>query len=427
MITSSLNQLSIYDQTNKKKIAFGYNAFIDIGASHPGGTIKMVLKSGKKEFTSISDVICRDGVYDIQDFLNSITKKIEKLINDSQEKIASLKKDDKKLDKAVIFVPAHIVNNKASILVNIRDANNKSLENVNFGLIEGLLKKSGIQISEKFKLSTINDIIGTASGVLPTLLRNYRDLFCKFTQVIVCNTGGGCGIAYIRKVGGGFLIKAKETNFNPPAGLTNFIDAKTNNMFAELKEGACVPALISNYGKALDMEQNQINSLVQAANAGIVTRYMPDLKQEEMQTLINEGLFDKKTMTLTDLKEHDHLRASKDAIFKYIDSIAKFYAAKSINDKNALVLSGPLVKGIKTSIQENPENFDGKTLAELIEQRTREYLNKNNQGKKMAHKIKVIDNIEISDNTLGAELLMKGYTIDAMNQSNCMILPDIKL
>src|SRR3989339_1719160 len=125
-------------KNNFKAISFGHKLVIDIGASDPRGTIKILdqLENGdsftKKGYINDS----RKGFVSEKQFINRLTEIITGICKEAQTKI-----NKEKLTSIELFMPGPILNNCALLLANLRKRDGNSLTDVNLAEIINKLKE----------------------------------------------------------------------------------------------------------------------------------------------------------------------------------------------------------------------------------------------------------------------------------------------
>jgi hypothetical protein len=419
--------------TNNSKINFGYRVYIDSGASkQQNGSLKVSIQSDKgnellstSQLTNLNDqMVCPGGFKKSDDYTRCLAERTRHFIELAKKNpdFDELEGKDKKLSGVVINVPCQVVNNKVSIITNLKLPDGQSLTNVDFGNIEKALKKD-VEVSDDFKFIATNDLPGAAAGVAKLL--NEKNLLKEGFYGAVCMTGGGCGVADIKVKNNTLEIEASESGHN---------QALNSNLSIE-KDGASSPALISNFAKSLGYDNKDILALSSTGKAKLVFKHHLKVEKnsQDLEVLLKTGLFKqledaedgKAVLKLKGVGKKEQAKACQKAISKYIDSIAQLAAPKVNEGLNLLVLTGPLAGRVKEFVDEKPTEFESKNLATLIQEKTASYLDDSGASMAKTYNFKVAcdNDFAISDNTIGGKVLLAGTSIDSQNRGNWINIP----
>lgn len=409
-------------QAKRNNIAFGYKVFVDSGASDPyRGSFKIKVESddGKKVLFATDQIpeklekVGRNGKFTTaKDYVDGLSANIVESLGLIKDKLAELKE---KLTGVCINVPCYVKDNKAKIVANIRDKKDQSILDVDFSQIKGNLQKAGIELEEsKFKLLATNDLAGAAAGIAEQMASNpkYQDIFKEGFYGVCWMTGGGTGVADIKVKDGVVQIETSESGHN------RAVESKKNRSLE--KYGGSSPALIRNYCQALGMKDKDINALLTLGKAKLITQYPMKLDKgsEAEKEFMATGLFkivkdDGKRvgLKLKGVDKKAHLKASKVAIDKYMESLAQLCAMKVDEGAQYIILSGPMALRVREDIDDkSKEMWDGKSFKDMVIEKTRSYLDETGNKMLDLHNLEFICDIEIPDNTVGGRVLIDDNT-----------------
>jgi len=405
-------------------ISFGHKIIVDCGASKKhNGSLKISVLSDEtnKEIYKSNGVVCENGFKKDEDFLNGLAKGIADSYDKSKSKIEQLNPTDKELTGLVIYSPGPTINNFSPIMQNLlKVGTNQSLTNIDFKdmppILESLMANKGINISNKFKVIATNDMIGAGTSIAKKLVQNPE--FKEGYEITFMMAGGGLGVGQIEHMGDNVLIKTSEIG-----GINLFGTDETPET-----HGACVRALIKNFSNNL-LSNQDTEKLIKIGNAKIATQYPIDADSKEAEALMKTGLFKNigidgtNQLVFKNISEDAHKNASKEAINKFIESISIIGANKIAEGTNGIIVTGPLAKGIKASIEKNPELFDNKNFNELIKDKIDSLLD--DSGKTMAslYNFKIITDIDVKNNTDGGNLILQGNFVGKEKRGNWLSVP----
>ncbi len=399
----------LVNKSHSAKVGFGYKLAVDSGASDTRkGSLKItmfsnegdkLISSNDNELKNFPKNVCPNGIKSAEDYVNGLKARINSFIKNSVIKdiIKGLKGDDKKLKGIALFVPGATLDNKAEILPNLKDENDQPLKKVNFNKID--MGKKGVD--ENYKLLALNDMAGAAAYVAKALAN--KEELNNGLKATVCMTGGGCGVASIKVLNGQTVVETSE--------MGHIKGLKTNKPLE--KEGASVPALITNYADTLSLSADKKNKLLDLGNAKIVTQYPVKLEKDcdEAKKIRETELFDEKvsnnnsSFTLKELKKEQHEEASGAAINAYLDSVAQIAHIEAAKGTNKFILTGPLAQGIKQAVN---GSGSGNNFDKTIKSRAMNLLGNSAQAMADLYKFSIDSSIEIPDNTLGGPSLLDG-------------------
>ena len=378
-------------------VSFGYKIFVDSGASDPKrGTFKISMRSEKTgdEFFSTKQlpeefkkVGYQEGFNSGDDYIKGLSRCITKSIELAKEEIEKLKDDDKKLSGILINAPGYVVGGELiPYVANLYDSKGEHLKDVDFSKLEVKTEKN----TDKYKVIGTNDMHGAAAGIAKMLKEQGR--LEEGLYAYIAMTGGGLGVVSIKAKGEVLEIEGCECGHNMYLNQNtdqSFVD-RLKSLFVKPKDkpaislekgGVSVSGLIGNYAKHLNLNSKQTEALINKGDARIVT----------------DGL-------LSNNKKEQ--KAAQKAIETYIDALAQEFARRVAEGVNLIVLSGPLVKGIKNALVEKTGNQ--LELKDRIMKKIYSFLPESGNGVMMAkiHKFDIDLNLNIPDNTVGGGILL---------------------
>jgi len=436
---------------NRNNIKFGFKIAGDFGTSPPlQGSAKCSILSdnGETIFSTEKDVkdeslklVCPDGIKSSDDYVNGIITCIHQFVGMAKGNIANLKGNDQKLSGVVLNAPCQVINNIGNIIPNLKDPQGNSLKGVDFGKVKSdVLNSKDMEVDKSnFKFLATNDLPGAAAGVAKILAS--RGMLKDGFDFSVIMTGGGCGIAEGKCINNSLQIVATELGHIKPINK----EIKTQDENIE-KHGASAPALIRNYFKELskldyEFKEEDIDTLVKIGKSQLVLEHHVKITPDSLQwnELLDTGLYEEKEEgervitksgkekglleSTKKIEKKDHEKASKKAIEKYIDSIAQLCQIEVAKGTNLIVLTGPLASRIRDYTVKHSDDFDQKSLSELIEEKTTSYMDQTLVTLADSYKFKVVTDIEVPDNTIGGGILLKGEQISPKTRGNWIEVP----
>lgn len=359
-------------------VSFGYKVFVDSGASdRRRGSFKVSIRSeqtGKELFKtdqlpdSFKKVGPEDGFKSSDDYINGLSRCITKSIDMAKDAISQLNGKDKNLSGILINAPGYVVGGiKARMLVNLKDHNDKSLENVDFTKIAIDANKNS-----SYRVIATNDLHGTAAAAAKELKDQGRLKAGSHFEVYM--VGGGIGAASFKVKNDILEIEGCEGGHEKYYSR----ESKTNQ---SLENVMSVPGLITNYCKNLNYPDSKTQKIIKNADARIVTNA---------------------------LNSDDKIKstAAEFAIDTGIDALAQAFARKVVYGVNEIIVTGPLMKGIKEALTQKTGNPN--ELLDRLNSKIKEHVCEKGTGPIMAeiHDFKVNLDIDIPDNTVGAGILL---------------------
>ena len=214
-------------------VNFKHKILIDIGASNPKGTLKITVLS------DLGDVILREsgpnsylndtvkGFKNAQDFIDKVAKVIKRTYDRVMLKHESgefpLIGKDKLLSGIAIFVPGTTyslgkLRDIIAFMPNLRDKNDKALEDVDFSKYAKSLKtkskkETGIDVNkEEFNFVVTKDLGGTGVGLAKLLAK--RNILEESKYITGVMTGGGFGSVDLKVQNGKVYFETSESSSN---------------------------------------------------------------------------------------------------------------------------------------------------------------------------------------------------------------------
>ena len=368
------------------KNTFGHKIIIDIGASNPKGTMKVLAQTddGKEIYkrsgyvnTSIDGF--RDGDAFIKRIDHHVRKTHKKVVEMAENGSIDLKGDDKKLSGVAIFVPGTtMVKGKKdviSFMPNLRDKEGNSLVDIDFSEYEKKMKTAsfeelkGVDVNkEKFEFMATKDLGGAGLAIAKIL--SARGELNEGDYIMGIMTGGGFGSVDIKVKEDKVEIETSESS--------SYLTASPNgghlNKLGRL--GVSVKSHINHYCDALGLPELAEGSTLRKAmlasgDARIVADNLMFLKtktdEELIKTFDESSLFEiiskdsEKTVVKMVDDDPEFAAKMKEARISSIKDYAEAVSLISINKindcLNKIVLVGPFAHGLNRYIMEHPEEF----------------------------------------------------------------------
>lgn len=365
--------------------SFKHKIIIDIGASNPKGTMKVLAISDDgtelyKKSGYVNTTI--DGFTDSDAFIKRIAhhvKKTHKKVRDMDDKgILNLSANDRKLSGVAIFVPGTTMvkgkKDTIAFMPNLRDKQGNSLVDIDFSKYEKTLKtkpkeETGIHINKsKFEFIATKDLGGAGLSIAKIL--SSRGELKEGDYIMGIMTGGGFGSVDIK-------VKDKKVEIETSES-SSYLTASPNggqlNKLGRL--GVSVKSHINHYCDNLGLPELAEGSvlrkaLLNAGDARIVADNEIHLKNKTdddlIETFVESPLFrikesDNKS-TIIEMVNDDPEFAAKmqkakiSSIKDYAEAIS-LISVNKINDcLNKIVLVGPFAQGLNRYVKEHPEEF----------------------------------------------------------------------
>lgn len=403
-------------------ISFGHKIIIDSGASKPShGSLKLSILSDETnaEIYSYNGVLCPEGFRRDEDYIEGFARQIADSFEKSADKISKLSPADRDLTGVVIYAPGAIVNNFNAVITNLKKlGTNEAIKNIDYNKISAVLRNllaaKGGKLSDGFRLMATNDMIGAGASIAQHLVK--KGDFQEGYSAAYLMSGGGLGVGQIEHNGEDVLIKSSESGHISVFG--------TNKSLEEY--GASVRALINNFAKEAGLRSEDSAKLVKLGNAKIIQPVVIASSAQEAKALSESGLFDtvaENKFKLRGISDEVHGRASFAAIQKFIEAISIIGANKVNEGVNAVVLTGPLSRGIEEAIGRQSALFGNKNLNTLLMEKITSLLD--DMGKNVAkiYDFKLITDIDVPSNNIGGSLVLQGRFIGGKTRGNWLSIP----
>jgi len=376
------------------KVSFGHKMIIDIGASDPRGTVKLLSTTDNDSVLFNNNGFLSNKNFESEkDFIDTVSKYIVNACKQAEAKVEELKKagnpnvsdKDQELSNLAILVPGPVVNNKIALIANIKTSNGQSMQDVEtmkiFNALINQAQKEHINISRDINYVVAKDLLGTGISLASILAKHpqYKD---KIKQgdffAVGIMTGGGFGSVNIKaKDQKTVEIEASENSHNLAVPLSIDNSHKPDGEIVRIgKLGATAKGMLENYAKTLGITSNDdINAIVNTGNARMATLINKDgknsislnknLHNHAIKLLLDTGVYkvkEEKDNNITLELKNDtnslekHKKARLTAIQKYVDAIAWHTICKITEGANLLILTGPLANGINKTIMDLTEN-----------------------------------------------------------------------
>ncbi|MDD3012446.1 MAG: hypothetical protein PHC34_01940 [Candidatus Gastranaerophilales bacterium] len=428
----------------KDNISFKHRLILDIGASDPRGSVKILAQTddGKDLFEQrgsfLNDNI--NGFSSSENFIDQLSKVIT---NASKRAVSVIKekgldKEEKKLNSLALFLPGPIMDEEAIIIANLKTTDGKSLTNVDLSKLPNKLKENNknIEVADNLKFIPTKDLGGTGIGIAQILANHpkYKDEFKEGFYAVGVMTGGGFGSVNIQVLDEKYMqIQTSESSHNLA------MDIKKKSFTRLGKLGASTKGIIENYAKSMDIkEETAINALIKTGNARIATENRIELDNKKDKDAINVLKKSKYYNVADQDKNSTTFQINKygakvfkiartNAIGEYVDTVAQ-HAIQKINEgANLLVLTGPLALGLNKTVVSNREDFGKDNLRELIFDRIDHYIKDDLtcQQLRKAHNFDLVcdDSVKLADNTAGGAALLDDKTRTITRRGEWIIIP----
>ena len=377
---------------------FTAKVLVDIGGSVKENSCKINILSndGQDSFVKEKTIVNTPGHRTYKsnaDFLNKLSKRVYPLVKEMQS--MNIPKSEKNITEMIFFVPGYAFNNKLIYADNIRQANGKGSESINFEDIKKIKPEY-----KNAKIRVVQDAMGCGLKVADTLHKN--NMLEKGSHYAVAITGGGCGIANIRAIEDDkVIVDASGSSY-----FTN-----TQGIIKIANMGASAPALIKNFCNAFGIDKTVGEEIAKYGVGQLVTLHafkMPEGKDGLKEMLESTGLYnitgDMVCVNPDSITKFN--RARMYAVEHYADALARFGIIKENEGANGMVVTGPLAMAIDGVYKQL--GYDG--LAEVIEQKIIENYNTRELDEiKRFHNFKVIcdKSFKLEDNTECRDLIVK--------------------
>ena len=365
---------------------FGHKIFIDIGASNPKGTMKVLAQTDDgqdiyKKSGYVNTSI--DGFTDNDAFIKRIAHHVrqthKKVLEMDKKGTINLQPHDRKLSGVAIFVPGTtMVNGKKDTIAfmpNLKDKEGNSLVDIDFSKYEKKMKTAtaeelgGVDVNKsKFEFMATKDLGGAGLSIAKIL--SSRGELKEGDYIMGIMTGGGFGSVDIK-------VKDKKVEIETSES-SSYLTASPNGGKLEKlgRLGVSVKSHINHYCDDLGLPELAEGStlrkaLLNAGDARIVADNEIHLKNKTdgdlIQTFIDSPLFrikesDNKS-TIIEMVDDDPQFAAKmkksriSSIKDYAEAIS-LISVNKINDcLNKIVLVGPFAQGLNRYVKEHPEEF----------------------------------------------------------------------
>lgn len=436
------------------KVNFGHELIVDIGASdreHASCKISLLTDAGK-ELDSFQGKVSLKPFEKDTDLADALTARLAEFELKNKAKIDALKGKDRELRVVTGFAPGGTIGNKAGVITNLVKTNGQSLQNVDYNTIPAGLRTaladSGIVISKDLKFMLTNDMHGTGPALaaqlgkkktLPNVLKSgaYYSLATDPKSIVPADgegvirkgyhagfymIGGGAGCGEVDVLERQVIAKTVERAHRRVKGTGKNIQTYEST-------GASSTSLIRNFAKALGLDEAKTKALVATGNARVATQHtITTSNEEEIAALLKTELYmttkfdgTKAYLTLKDVSEQAHLKASRTALRKFINTMAQMCMDRVIDGVHHVILTGPLTAGVGKDLKHNPKLFGGKSLIALIGERTKAILNKQAQDMADKYNTSIIE-LPLANNTVGGHLAGKGRFVSE-DRGNWLVFP----
>ena len=383
--------ISAISSSFPKSVNFGaHYTNVDVGASSILGSLKIcAIDENNNVIAKERMTVFDEGERRSEDrFEDNVARKVADFEKRHKREIVAHDKDDEV--KLTVCYPGPGVktgkSNMGFLMSNFyydQHRRERFVRPINPAIIDKGLRAYDIDVIQS---RHANDMAGAGACLLSKLQEQHPQVLEEGEEILYMYPGGGLGT--------GMIIVDKDNIKVRPSEIQHIIKYGTNKEATEKDVGAS--GLRKNFSEALKLDGKGIGE-----NTKAVTDY-----DEFIDTIgyhIDKSEFDE---------------ASKEAILKFMDSLAQLIATKVCESNlRTVVLTGPIVNGIRQSLNANrtfnnytdpqePDNFKA-TLKRKVQKNLSEVGNKLLVN---PNKLNIIF-LKIADNTDGAHLLHKGVSV----------------
>lgn len=182
------NQLKTLQHNNiSSALNFSHKLVLEVGASMPGGSLKisdyyengdLCFISDNKSDTSLQ-LKENEKFFSNEEFVDRLAQAIVNACKISVEKIKEAKinkKEEEKLTDLTLLVPGVVTGKNTFGMNNLKTPEGNSLQNINIFDIENRVKekalKDKIQVIDNFSITTLQDTIGASIYLAGQLLKS---------------------------------------------------------------------------------------------------------------------------------------------------------------------------------------------------------------------------------------------------------------
>ena len=307
---------------------------VDIGASSVLGSLKMSIVDEKGNLVAknyASNVFDEGEDRSEEKFEKNVARKIADFEKENSEKIKEIDKDNE--TKLTICYPGPKLksdNNEALFYLSnfAYDANRqqKFKKPINATLIDSYLKQSGVNVTQS---RHVNDMAGAGVCLLGKIKEECPEILKEGEEILFMYPGGGLGT--------GMIIVDKDNIKVKPTEIQHAIKNWTAKN--PIEENARAKKLRDNFADELELSAEE--RVLLGENTKVVDNY------EELHSI------------LPYISEENFQEASKNAILKFMDSLAQVIALKICDSKtDTVVITGPIANGLRKSMNKNPKFKD---------------------------------------------------------------------
>lgn len=422
--------LKILVQDNKGKDLFEYKGFLNDttnGFKDNNDFIKKVARAVDVETLIDSDIASINNQLAETHIKEKDAEKLTLKLKELQSNKAMLQARsvaERKLTGFALLLPGTMQGQNALFMPNVRDINERSLEDVELRRVIGQIKKQGkVEFADSFNIKKdfipSKDIAGTGIGIAKKIANHpeYKKRFTKGFFATAVQTGGGFGAADIK-----LQKNSQVTIETDESGHDLYFDRKTKTGKRLGKLGASTGSVIENFATKLNIKDpTEIKALIKTGLAQLATQeeIKLDSKKDKaaIEVLMNTGFYNIseltpeqatlkiKTSNLAQFKE-----ASAYSVQSYADTLALHAITKINRGSNMYVVSGPLAMGLNSTIKAEPETYGAKNMRELIFKYIDDYVGTDFSCNKMrkGHNFDIVcdESVSIANNTSGGALLL---------------------
>lgn len=350
-------------------ISFRGQVVVDIGASTPAGSCKIVECDDEGHILNKIKTTVNNQKSTFFDSKESFVESVA-------ERIAVFYKniDGKGLSELTILLPGSTYGEECLRTPNLKDKDSYGLTDIDFSKMKTLLVQKGIKINEQLKPKILQDSMGIGLSVFNKMMINDlssqdvgKRMLLPGKNYTVIMTGGGCGIAQINCLG----LENGQYATITGAGSNYLSDADKSVRVSDI--GASVKATLGEFCNRLSFNEKISGEVIDAGFGELILNDNFMLKrgsnsEKLMHALSQTGKYDIKQkgdeiyfqVKPEALKMFDKARVK--TIGKYARAIARFLPGKLAEGINGLILTGPFAFAIDDCLREKYDSSISETI-----------------------------------------------------------------
>ena len=342
--------------------SFGKNYItVDVGASVPEGSLKLLAKDEKGETVAKSGatVFNKGDKRNEELFEQRIAEKIAGFYNENKDAIIARDPEGEngKTDVVIGYPgPIKAINHGDKVsngpaLTNFYYDDSRSDEQrfknpVNGSMIDSILLQRGVNIGQT---RHVNDMAAGGASVLQFLVKEYPEVLKEGNSVLFLYPGGGLG-------SGEIMIDKDNIKVRPTEKQHTYSYVKQEDgsyKIEHLERNVQLPGLLKNFANAaISEDKSELKKAIMTNENGMI--------------MDNYAEFEKEYPGI--LTQDEHAKASHKAIVSYMEALSQIVARQISNtNTDTVVVTGKIANGIAKSVAKNPY-FEGKTFGDVLKE-----------------------------------------------------------